>query len=242
MYASTTLLRLSLAVLCVFVISACNRDNEAGRDAAGERSAAAERTAEFAYVRFIDAHTGNAALHFGDEQIFSGTGNKITEYRRVPAERRQFALRRQGGTEGDALATNSEGLDAGKRYTIVAFNDGDGGASLRVLNDDEDAPEEGKAKVRLIHASPEMEGLKLYAAGRRDEIASQSRFTTGSNWQEVDSVKGALELRGSDRKLGTVRIPNVTLEPGKLYTFVVRRGEGAQPRPQVTPIVDSPRQ
>jgi hypothetical protein len=57
----------------------------------------------------------------------------------------------------------------------------------------------------------------------------------------VDPVSGPLELRGSDREMRAVRVPNVTLESGKLYTFVVRRGEGAQGGPQVTPIVDTPR-
>jgi hypothetical protein len=180
-------------------------------------------------------------LYFGDQQVFTGSGDEITDYKQIPAERRQFSLRMPTQTDRDALATNSEGLDAGKRYTVVAFQDGDGGASLRVLNDDEDAPDANKAKVRLINASPEMEGLKLYAAGRKDEIASQTRFTTGSTWQEVDPVSGPLELRGSDREMRAVRVPNVTLESGKLYTFVVRRGEGAQGVPQVTPIVDTPR-
>jgi hypothetical protein len=230
--------RVSLAVPVLLLTGACNRADQPART---EGTGAADRTQETAFVRFIDAHTGNAALYFGDEQVLSGTGDKITDYKQLPAERRQFALRAAGQPDGDALATNSEGLGSGKRYTVVAFNDGDGKASLRVLNDDEDAPDTGKAKVRVIHASPEMEGLKLYAAGRKDEIASQSRFTTGSGWQEVEPVQGALEMRGTDRNLGTVRIPNVTLEAGKLYTFVVRRGEGAQGRPQVTPIIDTPR-
>jgi hypothetical protein len=235
MQRSKLLLAVTPIALTIFVTSGCSRTDESARNRT------AEPTTEFASVRFVDAHPGNAALYFGDQQVFTGSGDEITDYKQIPAERRQFSLRMPTRTDRDALATNSEGLDAGKRYTVVAFQDGDGGASLRVLNDDEDAPDANKAKVRLINASPEMEGLKLYAAGRKDEIASQTRFTTGSTWQEVDPVSGPLELRGSDREMRAVRVPNVTLESGKLYTFVVRRGEGAQGGPQVTPIVDTPR-
>ena len=244
MYSVKTLLGWSAVASVLLVSSACNRtESDATRARVPEATekTATEKAKAPAYVRFIDEHSGKAGLYFGDTLVFSGTGNKITDYKPVPGERRTFALRAAGNTEGDALATNSEGLDEGKYYTVVAFNDENGKASLRVVSDNESAPAEGKAKVRLIHASKEMEAMSLYAVGRKEEIADQSRFSTGSNWQEVDPVKGALEMRSSDRKSGVVRIPNVKLEPGKLYTFVVAGGDDTNKRFHVTPIVDMPR-
>jgi hypothetical protein len=230
---SATLLKVTVAAVAMASTFACSRSEQT------TRGRTTTEPVETAFVRFVDAHQGNAALYFGEQQVFSGTAGEVTDYKQLPAEREEFALRAPGNTQGDALATNSEGLDAGKHYTVVAFDEKDGGASLRVLSDEEGAPDPGKAKVRLINASPEMEGLKLYAQGKRDEIASQTRFTTGSTWQEVDPVSGALELRTSDHK--AVKVPNVKLEPGKLYTFVVRPGKTANATPDVTPIVDSPR-
>jgi hypothetical protein len=236
MRTSNASFRVSVVAVALAATVACSRTDQTTRERTAEPAATEQ---QFASVRFVDAHHGDAALYFGNQQVFSGTTDKVTDYKQLPAERSQFALRAPGHAEGDALATNSEGLDAGKHYTVVAFDDKGGGASLRVLNDDEDAPDAGKAKVRLINASPEMEGLELHAAGKRDEIASQTRFTTGSTWQEVDPVTGPLELRATDRK--PVRIANVTLEPGKLYTFVVRPGKTPKASPEVTPIVDTPR-
>lgn len=216
--------------------TACSRTTE---ERAREATQPPAAKVEMAHVRFIDAHTGNANLYFGDTQAFSGGGGKITDYKQLPAERRQFSLRPAAG--GEELATNSEGLGEGKYYTVVAFEDEKGKASLRVVNDNESAPSQGKAKVRMIHASPEMEALNLYVVGRKEEIADQSRFSTGSTWQEVDPVKGTLELRSSDRKTGSVRIPGMTLEAGKLYTFVVTGGDDTKKKLKVTPIVDMPR-
>jgi hypothetical protein len=225
----------------LLISSACTRtESDATRERRESRAATPDTHEGPAYVRFVDEFTGNSHLYFGDTMLFSGT-DKVTDYKQVPAERKTFSLRASASTEGDALATNSEGLDEGKYYTVVAFNDENGKASLRVVNDNESAPAEGKAKVRIIHASPEMEALKLYATGRKDEIADQSRFSTGSTWQEVDPVKGALEMRSSDKETGSVKIPNVHLEPGKLYTFVVGGGDDTSKRFHVTPIIDNPR-
>jgi hypothetical protein len=227
----------TVALPAFLIISGCSRTAD---QATRERT---RETADTAYVRFINAHTGPASLYFGDSMLFSGSTKTVTDYKPAPAERKEFSLR-SGSREGEALATNSEGLDNGAHYTVIAFNgksaDRDD-ASLRVVKDDEEAPSPGKAKVRMIHASPEFEALNLYAVGHKDEIADQSRFSTGSTWQEVDPVKGPLEVRSSDRETGSVRVPDVTLEAGKLYTFVVSGGDDTRHKFAVTTIVDTPK-
>ena len=228
----------------LLIPSACTKSERAEtreraretRDAMTDKRPAEKNTGT-AYVRFIDEHTGQGSLYFGDTLVFDGGSQKITDYKTVPAERREFRIKT--APNADALAHNSEGLDDGNHYTVVAFDDSEGKPSLRVVKDDEKAPENGKAKVRIIHASKEMQGLKLYAQGQKNEIADESRFSTGSNWEEVDPVKGPLEMRGTDKKVQPVRVPNVHLEAGKLYTFVV--GGDAKNRMHVTPIIDTPK-
>lgn len=228
---------------CVFAIpvllttAGCSRVSD--ESSTRSRTTETAKTVDISYVRFVDAHHGSESLYFGDMLAFNGGGTKVTDYKSLPAERRQFALKT--AATADAIATNSEGLDKEKHYTVVAFDDRTGKASLRVVNDDEKAPDVGKAKVRILHASPDMEGIKLYAHGRKDEIATQSRFTTGSNWQEIDPVKGDLELRTTDKKDGVVQIPDVTLQAGKLYTFIVRGGSDTKERLNVSTIIDEPR-
>jgi hypothetical protein len=234
MYSFRTVLGYTAVMSALLIPAACSRQERTEtRERARETAANKTGTAQ---VRFIDEHTGAGNLYFGDTLLFDGGSRKVTEYKPVSAERREFTIRTSPTAE--ALAHNSEGLDNGDHYTVVAFDDKEGKPSLRIVKDDESAPASGKAKVRIIHASNEMQGLKLYAQGQKNEIADASRFTTGSNWEEVNPVKGTLEMRGSDDKTRPVRIPDVHLEAGKLYTFVV--GGDANNRMHVTTIVDNP--
>jgi hypothetical protein len=123
---------------------------------------------------------------------------------------------------------------------VIAYEDEKGKPTLRVVNDDESAPSAGKAKIRLIHAAPGMEAINLYRAGTKNKLASESRFTSASTWQEVDPVKGPFEIRTSDPKSGRVRVPDLHLEAGRLYTLVVKGGLKAAEKLRVVSITDTP--
>jgi hypothetical protein len=232
------------ALLFVGACSNSNTDQTRARtrDAEPATNAPAPKTTDRAFVRFVDAHSvAPADLYFGDTKAFSDVQfETVTKYRELPAERHEFALKDAGKANQDPLAKNSEGLGDAKHYTVVAYDDSKNSPSLRVVDDDETAPKPGKAKVRIIHAAPGMEAVELYAAGSKDKLASESRLTTVSNWQEVDPTNSALEVRTSNDKNGTVRIPKMHLEAGKLYTFVVIGGEKANERLRVIPITDVP--
>lgn len=245
------LLKWSTLVLpALLAITACNSTNRAARNADNAARATEEgtrartndaATKDLAYVRFVDAYPHAADLYFADQKVFNGEPKSVTDYKTVPAERHEFDLRDNAHRTGDPLAKNSEGLGNGKYYTVIAWGDKDDKGNLRVVNDNESAPATGKAKVRIVHAAPGMDAVDLYASGHKDKLASESRFTSASNWQEVDPVTGPLELRTSNKKDNPVRIANVTLQPGKMYTFVVTGGEKAGEKVSVISIVDNPK-
>jgi hypothetical protein len=175
-------------------------------------------------------------------QLFgTGSAGKATEYKQIPAERRDFVLREAGKPDGVEIEKNSEGLRDGKHYTVVAYEDKDGKPVLRVFNDDESAPAAGKAKVRLIHAAPATEPVSLYAASRKDKLAGESRFSEASTWQEVDPVNGPLVIRTGDDKTGARAPVGVKrIEAGKLYTFVVEGGAKSGQKLHVVDLIDAP--
>lgn len=212
---------------------------EANRDATANTKTAG--TALVRYVSAVDAHS-NTDLYFGDLRLFSTTGaEKPTGYKEVPAERRDFILRQAGKPDGMEIEKNSEGLSDGKHYTVVAFEDKDAKPVLRVFKDDESAPAAGKAKVRIIHAAPAMEPVSLYAVGRKDKLAGESRFSDATGWQEVDPVTAPLVVRSGDGKNATqASVPIQQLEAGKLYTIVVEGGPKSGERLHVVDVVDSP--
>ena len=223
----------------LLVAAGCNRTDrvsstgEAHRDATARNASALVR-----YVNLMDAHA-NTDLYFGDLKVFSGsTGDQATGYKDVPSERRDFVLREAARPDGMEIEKNSEGLSAGKHYTVVAYENDKGNPELRVVNDEESAPATGKAKIRLIHAAAKMEPINVWVPGRTDKLAGESRFSTVSTWQEVDPVGSPLEIRAGDEKKGVrVNVPG-GVEAGKLYTFVVGHGPANDLR--VIRLVDSP--
>ena len=140
-----------------------------------------------------------------------------------------------------AIEKNSEGLGDGKHYTVVAYEDKDAKPVLKVFNDDESAPAAGKAKVRIIHAAPGADPVNVYAAGRKDKLAGESRFSSASSWEEVNPVNGPLEVRAGNGKTGqATRIPDARIEAGKLYTLIVEGGGKSPQKLNVIEVVDTP--
>lgn len=71
-------------------------------------------------VQFVNATPTSATLYFGDNSEFTDVAQgKITTYKQIAAERRDFKLQTSEAA-GEPLATNSEGLSAGKHYTVLA--------------------------------------------------------------------------------------------------------------------------
>jgi len=227
----------------LLLAAGCNRTEQRANTGEASREATPKTTgtALVRYVSAVDAHSATD-LYFGDLKLFSTAGaEQPTGYKQVPAERRDFILREAGKPDGMEIEKNSEGLSAGKHYTVVAWEDEDGKPVLRAFNDDESAPADGKAKVRIIHAAPKMEPVSLYAAGHKDKLAGESRFSASSTWQEVDPVSGALEVRAGDGKNAVhAAVPAGGIEAGKLYTFVVQGGPKSAEKLHVVRMVDSP--
>lgn len=223
----------------------CNRtEHRANSQGEASREATAPRTSGMAFVRYVSAIDAHSAtdLYFGDIRLFSTSGaEQPTGYKQVPAERRDFILREAGKPDGMDIEKNSEGLGEGKHYTVVGYEDTDGKPVLRVFKDDESAPKAGKAKVRLIHAAPGAEPVSIYAPGRKDKLASESRFSTASTWQEVDPVNGPLEVRAGNEKTGArASLKTAGIEAGKLYTLVVEGGPKSAEKLHVVEMVDTP--
>src|SRR5581483_9633667 len=153
------------------LVAGCSRNSTTRGEASRESAPATNTgTAFVRYVSALGAHS-DTDLYFGDMKLFSTADAKTpTGYIHVPAERRDFVLREAGKPDSAAIEKNSEGLSDGKHYTVLAYEDENAKPVLRVFNDDENAPDAGKAKVRIINAARGMGSVNLYAAGNRDKL------------------------------------------------------------------------
>lgn len=218
----------TFALIALLGSAACNKKTDQPTRTAtsnGSTSTAAAGTTaarqDRALVRFVNADAGhtNADLWFGDMKAFSEVGYKaVTPYTELPADRSTFKLRASG--QNNDLATNNEGLYAGRHYTLIALHKKDGTMVLRAISDDLDAPSSGKAKVRLINASPNAGELDLVKArDRKSEIFNGVNFDSPTGFKEVEP--GTFEVRHDDKKAPALHVAPLTVQPDKFYTVII---------------------
>ena len=232
-----------LAGGAVFLAGACKDNRETGavssKTAEGTSNAPAADVAEtkdVALVRVINAIPagGPVTILAGDSVAFSGVDYKTaTPFREIRDDRFNFKL----GSADHPLAENRENLNGGGHYTIVAMPDA-GGAdkrNLRVLEDDLKPVAPEKARVRVINAVPGDLEISVFVRGRKDPLFDGVNFKSEAGWDEVDPVAGTLEIRPEGKKNVLASLPNVKLDGGKSYTFVVA---GTPARPEIIKVED----
>jgi hypothetical protein len=221
----------------IAAVAGCNRATS--RSATTEDRAA--RTAEQndqALVRVIhaipqapesDVYT-NETKAFGDVKF--GTA---TDYKPVPQTEFKISLKPSNQPEGPVMIEAKEGIDAGRRYTILAMPDRDGAAKLDTVTDEANAPSPGKAMVRVINVAPEAGAADVLGA-QKDPIIDDVDYGSPAIYHEVDAtdVKVRVEPKPAGAKTAKTRAAAfeeaTPLEAGKAYTLVVAPGaEPGQP-------------
>lgn len=184
-------------------------------------SSRATKQADVALVRFVNGTTTDKDLAFGDTVPFPGIGDRdVTAYKQLPAERHDFRLYAKDD-KTTVLATNAEGLSAGKHYTIVAVNNKAGKISLDPISDDLTPPDAGRAKVRVINLAPGTENVDLYVEGNTSPIISGAGLDHPTDYKDVDPSDASLAVRHGVNKRNSAVIKDFKIEPGKLYTALV---------------------
>ena len=247
---------MGLSALCAclsFTIACGNKTQQAtstNTEGATSQAPSGQQAAnqKMALVRFVDGIPGHSVdLWFGDQKAFTGVSYKtVTQYKELPGERHDFKLVKSGETNPNtSKITNSEGLNNGDHYTIVASLDKNGKEKLDVITDRLTEPNSGKAKVRVINASAQevdvysptaMNSTSGTADRTKNPPANRTAANEESKWfsgvdqasatgyKDVDPVNASLQVRPSSRRrAGSVSVP-VDLNAGKLDTLVVSGG------------------
>ena len=179
---------------------------------------------DHALVRVINASPSDRTIDIwaGDSSAFPAVAYKqATPYREIPDNLFDFQIK--GAKDGTPLAQNRENLHDGGHYTIVALPD-QGGAekrNLRVLNDELKPVSPEKARIRFINGVASDTDVDLYISGHEDALFDGVNFKSEAGWNEVDPISGSLTVRPDNKKTVLATLPNVKLEGGKTYTFVL---------------------
>jgi len=221
------LIKASIAVAAAATLAACNRSDRTTQDSAAQ---SAERKDQ-ALVRVIHAlpQAPQADVYAGSQKAFDGVKfGTATAYKPVVEEQFTLALKSTGQLDGPAMLEAKEGVDAGRRYTVLAMADRDGGGKLDVVTDEVEAPKSGKAMVRVIHVAPQAGAVDIYATGKKDDpVVDDVDYGSMPTYHEVDptdlnvevAAKPSGPVTSKERAAAVVEKPN--LEPGKTYTLVV---------------------
>ena len=186
-----------------------------------------------ALVRLVHAAPGVGAadLFAQDVKLFTNTAYKsVTPYHEVAGSKIPFRLRLTGQDTAQPVAEETESLRGGAHYTLIVIpidasaiisQDGGQSAELRFVADELAAPTAGKAKLRVINASPDLSAVDVYAAGRADALLKDVKSDGKTDYAEVEPLQGALEVRRAGENISTLSLPSMRIEAGKIYTVVV---------------------
>lgn len=177
-------------------------------------------------MRVVAAIPGLSRLDlFADGQKIAGAleYKTITPYMEVESGRQALRLRPAGMDTADALAEQTHQLRAGQHYTVVIMpgENGTSAAAVRVFDDAIQPPEGGRAKLRIVHAAADAGRVDVHMEGRADPSPSGLEFQSASDFIELEPPPRAFELRPAERTETMLRLPDLRLSAGGMYTVVV---------------------
>jgi hypothetical protein len=188
-------------------------------------SAAQAADRDRALVRVVSAIPGGARLDLfvGGQKLADALEYRtITPYLEVPSGRHALVLRPAGLDTADPLADETQNLRAGRYYTavVMAGEEGRAAAAIRVFDDPMEVPDDGRATLRIVHAAADAGRVDVHVQGEQDPVASGLDFQRASDFVLVRPAAG-VELRPAQRTETMLRLPDLRLTPGGMYTIVV---------------------
>jgi hypothetical protein len=108
--------------------------------------------------------------------------------------------------------------EAGESYTVAGVGLlADDTFGARLFEDDTTEPEEGEARVRVIHAVPDV-GPATVSVEDGPDLFSLPGFANASDYVGVDAGTYTLEVTPAGAPEPAFEVPDVTVEEGEIYT------------------------
>lgn len=181
------------------------------------------QASDHASLRFFHAvpGVGGAELSADGERMGSARFAEATGYQDAPAGEVRLELAAGGGEP----VTEPASLEAGKHYTVVAMAR-DGGAELRVFSDG--AARDGLARLRMIHAAPELGEPDLEVGNR--VVARRAGYTESTPYESLRPGSYDIAANDPNGEEPIVSKERVALTAGTTSTAIIvgSRGERAR--------------
>ena len=179
-------------------------------------------------VRLANALPGSAGLEVLRDSVslvanvpFGG----VSPYVQVADNTVRFTFRNAKGTT--IVEESDQRLQDGVRYTLVALSNRSGGTSIRVIRDDL-VPDDGRARIRVIHAAPALDDVAVAMTGANDPLFANLDYGGAAGVKDVEPTTAGFTFR---RELGgpaVLAVRSMGLTAGTAYTFILTsRPDGA---------------
>jgi Domain of unknown function (DUF4397) len=175
-------------------------------------------------------------VYVNDDRVLSGVKYPtVSDYLELPAGSYDLAVRPTGAAaSSDPVIEATAEVKAGSAYTVAAV-----GALAdiqgQIFTDDLSAPASGKAKVRVIHAAPEVPAVDVAVEGG-PTLFQGAEFPSATDYAEVDPATYPIQVKaaGGDDVLLEASLP---VKAGTIYSVAAIGGAGKDVR--LLPIVDA---
>ena len=164
-------------------------------------------------------------VYVNDDKVLSGVEYKtVSKYLELPAGSYDLAVRPAGAAaSSDAVIEATAEVKAGNAYTVAAVGalaDIEG----KILSDDLSAPASGKAKVRVIHAAPEVPAVDVAVEGG-PTLFEGAEFPSATDYAEVDAGTYPVQVKAASG--GDVLLEaSLPVKAGTIYSVAAVGGAG----------------
>jgi len=187
----------------------------------GNRSASAQDVTETdATLRVVHASPGSPNIDVlvdGQAVVQDLAFGAATEYLPIPGGDHKVQVVPTGQNADAAVIDSDLSLDSGDAYIFMAVNrlneiEGE------VYDVNIDNVDSGKARVRVIHASPDAGNVDVSVTGG-DELWGDIEYRSATDYKDLDAGSYSLDIKGDgDRILLTAQ--NLPIEDGSAYDII----------------------
>jgi hypothetical protein len=206
--------------------------------ASGAGEVSAQGTgANDAHIRVIHASPDAPAVDVyinGNKVISDLAFGKVSPWATLPAG--TYSIRVTAAGQTDAVIQADLSLQAGTYYSVAAVG------KLTNIKPavfvDDLSPLNGKARLRVIHASPDTPAVDVAVKGG-PVLVSNLTFPNASDYLTVDPMTVDVEVRPAGTTTVALAIPGFSLEAARVYSVYAVGLSGGTPALSVLPVVDS---
>jgi hypothetical protein len=178
----------------------------------------------------------NVDVYVGGAKALSDVPYKtVSDYLPLPAGKAELAVRPAGAAAGSKpVISATPTLEGGQAYTVAAVGKVDD-IKGEIFTDDLSAPPSGQAKVRAIHAAPDVPAVDVAVKGG-PTLFEGAEFPSATDYAPVPAGSYDLQVKAADG--GKVLLEaTAPVEAGKIYSIAAIGGAGKPV--ELLPIVDA---